>query len=365
MQEPPGHRQAIMGVPPFPGVDLTNVGLALVAENNPATNVGPLVFSGAYCQAGGLDYNRNIVGTVWDDLDLDGEYDEGEGLGGVMVAPDQGTYYAITGAAGGYAIPVTSAGTYTVSFSGGGLSAASVLTTVEVGAQSLLLDLEDGGPDSDGDGVPDERDAFPDDPEESVDSDGDGIGDNADEYPVGHYTDVPPGFPGYHFIESLVEAGITGGCGSERFCPGSLVTRAQMAVILERALHGGDTTPPPASGAVFLDVEAQDVAADYIEHLFSDGIAIGCGSGDFCPSAAVTRDQVAIFLLRLKYGAEYIPSGAIGIYDDVPVSHWAAAWIEQLASDGISLGCDVDNYCPSHAITRGQLAILLSRVLAL
>jgi hypothetical protein len=35
--------------------------------------------------------------------------------------------------------------------------------------------------DSDGDGVPDDEDAFPDDPDESVDSDGDGVGDNKDE----------------------------------------------------------------------------------------------------------------------------------------------------------------------------------------
>ncbi|MFC1489555.1 hypothetical protein ACFL6B_06920, partial [Thermodesulfobacteriota bacterium] len=35
--------------------------------------------------------------------------------------------------------------------------------------------------DSDGDGIPDDRDVFPDDPKEWVDSDGDGIGDNADE----------------------------------------------------------------------------------------------------------------------------------------------------------------------------------------
>ena len=34
--------------------------------------------------------------------------------------------------------------------------------------------------DSDGDGVRDESDAFPDDPSESVDTDGDGIGDNSD-----------------------------------------------------------------------------------------------------------------------------------------------------------------------------------------
>ena len=37
--------------------------------------------------------------------------------------------------------------------------------------------------DSDGDGVPDSQDAFPDDPTETVDSDNDGIGDNSDDYP--------------------------------------------------------------------------------------------------------------------------------------------------------------------------------------
>lgn len=39
-------------------------------------------------------------------------------------------------------------------------------------------------PDSDGDGVPDSEDAFPNDPNETRDSDGDGIGDNADPTPV-------------------------------------------------------------------------------------------------------------------------------------------------------------------------------------
>jgi hypothetical protein len=43
------------------------------------------------------------------------------------------------------------------------------------------LEGEEEGPDTDGDGVPDEDDAFPLDPEESVDTDGDGVGNNADE----------------------------------------------------------------------------------------------------------------------------------------------------------------------------------------
>ena len=38
-------------------------------------------------------------------------------------------------------------------------------------------------PDSDGDGVPDDQDAFPDDPNETTDSDSDGVGDNGDNCP--------------------------------------------------------------------------------------------------------------------------------------------------------------------------------------
>lgn len=180
MQDPPGHRFAIMGVWPFAGVGfLTNVGLAMVPENDPMTQVGPLVFSGAYCQAGGMDHNRFIVGTVWEDLNGDGDYDQGEGIGGVTVMPDKGTFYAVTGDAGGYAIPITSADDYMVTMSGPNLGSSGVTLAVTVGAGSAQLDLLVGA-DSDGDGVPDEDDAFPNDPTESVDTDGDGIGNNAD-----------------------------------------------------------------------------------------------------------------------------------------------------------------------------------------
>ncbi len=41
----------------------------------------------------------------------------------------------------------------------------------------------DPGPDTDGDGVPDSQDAFPNDPNETTDTDGDGVGDNGDAFP--------------------------------------------------------------------------------------------------------------------------------------------------------------------------------------
>ena len=325
MQDPPGHREAIMGVWPYSGAGLTNVGLALVAETDPATSVGPLVFSGGYCQAGSPDHNRFIVGTVWHDLNADLEYDEGEGLGGVMVIPDHGTYYAETGQSGGYAIPIGTAGTYTVSFSGGELTFPEITRVIEVGADSVQLDLR---------------------------------------IPTGRFADVPSLHPAYPHIEALADAGITAGCSDDRFCPGSVVTRAQLAVLLVRSLNGS-ATPAPATGTLYDDVGAADPAADYIEQLAVEGIAIGCGGGNFCPGAAVTRDQLAVFLLRLKHGSVYEPESATGRFDDVPFSHWAADWIEQLALEDISQGCDPNRYCPSQVVTREQLAVLLAQTLGL
>jgi hypothetical protein len=51
-----------------------------------------------------------------------------------------------------------------------------------------------------------------------------------------HFTDVPVGHPLHRFVEALVAAGITGGCGADLYCPEAALTRGQMAVFLSTAL---------------------------------------------------------------------------------------------------------------------------------
>jgi hypothetical protein len=48
--------------------------------------------------------------------------------------------------------------------------------------------------------------------------------------------DVPTTHPFFRFIEALAAAGITGGCAGSSFCPDAAVTRGQMAVFLATAL---------------------------------------------------------------------------------------------------------------------------------
>jgi hypothetical protein len=139
-QDPPGHRLAIMSV----NGAYTSVGYAAVAEADPASRVGPLVITGNLCSADTRfadHFNRFLVGTVWSDANGNDRYDPGEGLAGVRVQPDRGDYYAVTAAAGGYALPLTFEGGGSVTFSGGAI-ATPVARGVTAGAASVLLDLE-------------------------------------------------------------------------------------------------------------------------------------------------------------------------------------------------------------------------------
>jgi hypothetical protein len=69
-----------------------------------------------------------ITGVVYYDFNGNGFYDVGEGIGGVTVNTLGSKFYALTANSGGYAIPVTSNGNYTLTFTGSGLSNQIVAT---------------------------------------------------------------------------------------------------------------------------------------------------------------------------------------------------------------------------------------------
>lgn len=100
-------------------------------------------------------------------------------------------------------------------------------------------------------------------------------------------------------IEAIADEGITKGCnpaqGNTLFCPKASVTREQMATFLVRALD------LPAAAPSFIDLGTSVHAAD-IGALAAAGITKGCnpseGNTRFCPTAPVTREQMATFLAR-------------------------------------------------------------------
>jgi len=182
----------------------------------------------------------------------------------------------------------------------------------------------------------------------------------------GSFADTPSSRGDYRYVENVFHHGITSGCGGAAFCPDSSVTRAQMSVFLLRAEHGSGYVPPPATGQVFADVPSNAFAAAWIERLAAEGITAGCGNGDgFCPGAAVTRAQMAVFLLKTEHGSAWTPPPASGVFTDVPASNPFAAWIEALQDEGVTAGCGGGAYCPSQATRRGQMAVFLTKTFGL
>lgn len=184
------------------------------------------------------------------------------------------------------------------------------------------------------------------------------------QFHITSFVDVPGNNWAWRFIEGLYKASVTAGCSDvpRQYCPGIVVSRDQMAVFLLKAKYGIGYMPPPAgTGTGFNDVPPTYWAAAWIKELALEGITSGCGGGNYCPADPVARDQMAVFLLRTKYGNLYTPPpvGSTTGFADVSTTYWAATWIKELAAEGISGGCGGGNYCPSAVVTRDQMSVFL------
>ena len=76
--------------------------------------------------------------------------------------------------------------------------------------------------------------------------------------------------------------------------------------------------------------------------------------------------QFGVF--RVFYKLQVSPAPGTATFSDVPTSHLFFQYIEALAASGITAGCTAPpnpNYCPDAPVTRGQMAVFLSRALGL
>ena len=174
------------------------------------------------------------------------------------------------------------------------------------------------------------------------------------------FQDVPPQSPFYQPILTMTLARVTAGCGNGMFCPTPGVTRSEMAALAERTLHGPDFAYPPPGGSL-TDVDPCSPAARYIYELVTEGISVGCDTNTFCPDVPLTRAQVAVWLLKAEHGSDYEPPTAQGtVFIDVTADTFAAAWIEQLFAEGFTAGCHAGYYCPDDDVSREESAAFLA-----
>jgi len=160
---------------------------------------------------------------------------------------------------------------------------------------------------------------------------------------------------GSTFVKDIVwlrAEGLTNGCTDFWYCPDRLVTRAEVATFLDRALD----YPPTTIDHFTDDDESTHEAA--IDRLAAAGITRGCAPSRFCPDAPITRAEMATLMTR----AFALPPTTIDAFSDDDDSIHESA-INRLAAAGITTGCAADRYCPTATVTRGQMAAFLHRAL--
>jgi len=109
--------------------------------------------------------------------------------------------------------------------------------------------------------------------------------------------------------------------------------------------------------STFVD-DPNDVFTPYIYAIYTKGITVGCGGGNYCPSVAVSRGQMAAFIIRSLYGENFIYT-ATPYFDDVPTSHTFFKYVQKMKDTGVTTVSST--YMVDDVVTRGQMAAFLSR----
>ena len=151
-------------------------------------------------------------------------------------------------------------------------------------------------------------------------------------------------------ILAIYEERITLGCTETSYCPLDDVSRAQMATFISRALD----FPDPVDD--YFDDDNGSTHETAINQMYEDGITLGCGPGIYCPSDSVTREHMAAMMAR----SLNLTSQSGDYFSDDNGSPYEG-YINAVAEAGITLGCDVDLFCPKDAVSRAQMASFLQR----
>lgn len=148
------------------------------------------------------------------------------------------------------------------------------------GGVCTVSDFPEPKPDSDGDGVPDDEDAFPNDPNESVDTDGDGIGDNADIAP----DDPDNGKDDGEGDEKDNKAGGGGDCKTPPTCSGDGIQCNQLYQLWRARCavegQGGSVTGAPGDCKATYKCEGNSVACAQLAVQRQQLCGTGDGDGD-------------------------------------------------------------------------------------
>ncbi|OZB96639.1 DUF2252 family protein [Paenibacillus sp. XY044] len=167
-------------------------------------------------------------------------------------------------------------------------------------------------------------------------------------------------------IELLAGKRIVQGITAQAFSPDREMSRAELTALFSKAF----ALPEDPASAGFSDVPAGAWYSGAVQAASKAGIVAGFPGGDFKPSEAVTREQMAVMMAKAaELAGTPLQAPAAGrtasaaFKDAGRVSGYARAAIEACLSAGIIQGNPDGSLSPQAPVTRAQTAVMVKRLL--
>jgi hypothetical protein len=173
------------------------------------------------------------------------------------------------------------------------------------------------------------------------------------------FTDVSWDHWAYTAIKRMYTRNLMVGVDDKTFAPDLTLTRAMLAVIL----YARAGEPAVTAENKFSDVPTGQWYTNAVIWAAENGIVAGCGDGTFRPDAAVTRAQAAVMLCGFAaFSGDDVTAradlSAFGDAADVP--SWAQAELQWTVARQLIVGRDGKLLAPNDAVTRAEMASILS-----
>lgn len=168
-------------------------------------------------------------------------------------------------------------------------------------------------------------------------------------------------------INTLASRMIISGVRNNQYAPDNKVTRAEFATIVVRAL-GMELNPEKAN---FVDVKSSDWYAGAIGTAVEAGIIKGYEDNSFRPNAYVTREEVAIMLVRamrltgrdISLGTQGADAYLTKFADQGRINSWAKESVAVATKLNIVTGNKTGMFLPGNNTTRAETAVTVKRML--
>ncbi|RED84100.1 S-layer family protein [Cohnella phaseoli] len=156
-------------------------------------------------------------------------------------------------------------------------------------------------------------------------------------------------------VNELMEKAIMVGDDKGQLNLEGKLTRAQVAAILARSLNLNATLAPVSD---FKDVSKDHWGLKYISVMDRLGVMTG-SDGSFRPNAVLTREELAVILVRITQTSIVGKGGGLAVSDASEISSWAKPYV-QAALEADLLSAPGGRFAPKSQVDRKEVALVTS-----